>query len=66
MRGIHGDGAGVDLAFERLVGAEQKLLAGLAAGVEGAGDLRAAEGAVGRAGRRTRGRRARPGRRTGR
>ena len=36
-----------DLAFERLIGAEQKLLAGLAARVEGARDLRAAEGAVG-------------------
>ena len=35
-----------DLAFERLVGAEQQLLAGLAAGVEGARHLRAAEGAV--------------------
>ena len=44
---MHGDGAGMDLAFERLVGAEQKLLAGLAAGVEGARDLGAAEGAVG-------------------
>ncbi len=64
--GIHGDGAGVDLAFKRLVGAEQQLLAGLAAGVEGARDLGAAEGAVGRASRRIRGRRERPGRRTGR
>ena len=36
-----------DLALERLVGAEQQLLAGLAAGVERARDLRAAEGAVG-------------------
>ena len=45
--GEHGDGAGVDLALERLVGAEQKLLAGLAAGVEGARNLGAAEGAIG-------------------
>jgi hypothetical protein len=37
----------LDLAFERLVSAEQKLLSGLAAGVESARDLRAAEGAVG-------------------
>ena len=36
-----------DLAFQRLIGAEQKLLAGLAARIEGARDLRAAEGAVG-------------------
>ena len=35
-----------DLALQRLVGAEQQLLAGLAAGVEGARDLRATEGAV--------------------
>ena len=40
------DGAETDLARERLVGAEQELLAGLAAGVEGAGHLRAAEAAV--------------------
>ena len=40
------DVAGRDLPLERLVGAEQQLLAGLAAGVEGARDLRAAEGAV--------------------
>ena len=40
------DGAGGDLALERLVGADQQLLAGLAAGVEGAGDLHAAERAV--------------------
>ena len=44
---MHGDGAGMDLAFERLVGAEQQLLAGLAAGIEGARDLGAAKGAVG-------------------
>ena len=37
---------GADLALERLVGAEQQLLAGLAARVEGARDLRAAERAV--------------------
>ena len=42
--GLHG--AGGDLALERLVGADQQLLAGLAAGVEGARDLHAAEGAV--------------------
>ena len=39
--------AEADLAAQRLVGAEQQLLAGLAARVEGARDLRAAEGAVG-------------------
>ena len=38
--------AAADLPFERLVGAEQQLLAGLAARVEGARHLRAAEGAV--------------------
>ena len=38
--------AGGDLALEGLVGADQQLLAGLAAGVEGARDLDAAEGAV--------------------
>ena len=42
----HGDLAGVDLALEGLIGAEQKLLAGLAARVEGARNLGAAEGAV--------------------
>ena len=35
-----------DLALEGLVRAEEQLLAGLAAGVKGAGDLRAAEGAI--------------------
>src|SRR6202040_1968084 len=35
-----------DLPAERLVGAEQELLPGLAAGIEGARDLGAAEGAV--------------------
>ena len=43
----HLDGAGGDLPAERLVGAEQKLLAGLAAGVKGSRNLRAAEGAIG-------------------
>ena len=38
--------AGADLPFQRLVGAEQQLLARLAARVEGARHLRAAEGAV--------------------
>ncbi len=42
----HPDLAGGDLLLQGLVGAEQELLAGLAAGVEGAGDLGAAEGAV--------------------
>src|SRR5690606_9197688 len=41
------DRAGTDLLGERGVGTEEELLAGLAAGVEGAGDLGAAEGAVG-------------------
>ena len=43
---VERDGAQVDLAGQRLVGAQQQLLAGLAPGVEGAGDLGAAEGAV--------------------
>ncbi len=43
--GVHGDGAGADLPLQRLVRAEQQLLTRLAAGVEGARDLRAAEGA---------------------
>ncbi len=43
---IHLDCAESDLPFERLVGAEQQLLAGLAARVEGARHLRAAEAAV--------------------
>ena len=43
---VHLDIAGADLPLERLVGAEQELLAGLAAAVEGARDLGAAEGAV--------------------
>ena len=42
---VHLDVAGGDLPGQRLVGAEQQLLARLAAGVEGAGDLDAAEGA---------------------
>ena len=44
--GVQLDVAEVHLAGERLVGAEQQLLAGLAPGVERAGDLRAAERAV--------------------
>ena len=40
------DRAGRDLALEGLVGADEQLLAGLAAGVERAGHLHAAEGAV--------------------
>src|SRR5690606_32508356 len=44
---MHPHPAGADLAGERGVRAEEELLAGLAAGVEGARDLRAAEGAVG-------------------
>ena len=40
------DGAEADLVHQLLVGAEQELLAGLAAGVERAGHLGAAEGAV--------------------
>ena len=43
---VERDGAGVDLAGERLVGAEQQLLAGLAPGVERAAHLGAAEAAV--------------------
>ena len=46
-RGYIVDLAEADLALERLVGAEQELLAGLAARVERARDLRAAERAVG-------------------
>ena len=38
--------ARADLPFQRLVSAQQQLLAGLAAGVESARHLRAAEGAV--------------------
>ena len=41
------DGTGADLFGERGVSAEEELLAGLAAGVERAGNLRAAEGTVG-------------------
>ena len=40
------DGAALDLPHHRLVGAEQQLLTGLAAGVEGPRHLRAAEGPV--------------------
>ena len=43
---IHFHGAEADLAFEGLIGAEKKLLAGLAAGIKGARDLRAAEGTI--------------------
>ena len=46
VRGIHLHLAGADLPFQRLIGAEQQLLARLAARVEGARDLRAAEGAI--------------------
>ena len=46
VRGIHLHRAEADLALERLVGAEQQLLAGLSARVEGARHLRAAEAAV--------------------
>jgi hypothetical protein len=41
------DATVADLAGQGAVGAEEELLAGLAAGVEGARNLRAAEGAVG-------------------
>jgi hypothetical protein len=41
--GVHVDVAGVDLPAQGLVGADQQLLAGLAAGVEGALHLHAAE-----------------------
>jgi len=41
------DAAGAGLLHEGRVGAEEQLLTGLAAGVERAGNLRAAEGAVG-------------------
>ena len=44
--GVQLDGAGVHLVHHLLVGAEQELLAGLAAGVERAAHLGAAEGAV--------------------
>ena len=46
-RGYIVDRAEADLPLQRLVGAEQELLAGLAAGVEGPRDLGAAERAVG-------------------
>ena len=46
VAGEHLDRAQADLALERLVGAQQQLLAGLAAGVERARHLRSAEGAV--------------------
>ena len=47
MAGVHLHRAEADLAGERGVGADEELLAGLAAGVESTRDLRAAEGAVG-------------------
>ena len=40
------DRPGVDLALQSLVGPDEKLLTGLAAGVEGTGDLNTAEGTV--------------------
>ena len=43
---VHFHRAKTDLAFEGLVGAKKKLLAGLASGIKGARDLRAAEGTV--------------------
>ena len=43
----HGDAARAHLPHQRLVGAEEQLLAGLPAGIERAGNQRAAEGAVG-------------------
>ena len=46
VAGVGPHRAGGHLALEGLVGADQQLLAGLAAGVEGPGDLDAAEGAV--------------------
>ena len=44
--GVHLDRAGVDLAGQGLVGAEQQLLAGLSSGIKGTRDLGAAKGAV--------------------
>ena len=52
-----------DLALQRLERAEEKLLSGLAARVEGSRDLHAAEGAILEQCRRTRARTARPARR---
>ena len=46
MTRVLGDGAGRDLALERLVGADQQLLTGLATCVERTGHLHATEGAV--------------------
>jgi len=45
--GEHFDGVSGDLAIEGGVSAEEELLAGLAAGVESAGDLGTTEGAIG-------------------
>ena len=42
---VHGHGTEADLALQRLIRSQQQLLPRLAPGVEGAGDLRAAEGA---------------------
>ncbi|MEY4033884.1 MAG: hypothetical protein RL492_1078 [Verrucomicrobiota bacterium] len=47
MARVHLHGAEANLTGERRVGADQQLLAGLTAGVEGAGNLGATEGAVG-------------------
>ena len=44
--GVHLDRAGLDLAGQGGVGAQEQLLACLAAGVKGAGNLGAAEGSV--------------------
>ncbi len=64
--GKHLDRAGGDLGAERGVGAEQQLLPGLAAGVESAATPGRRRRNGWPAGRRTRGRMARPGPRTGR
>ena len=64
--GEHLDRAGRDLPLERLVGADEQLLAGLAARVERARHLHAAEGAVVEQAAVLAGERARPARRTGR
>ena len=45
--GKHLDRPGSDLSAQSLIGAEQKLLSGLSAGVERAGNLGPAEGAIG-------------------
>jgi hypothetical protein len=43
---VHLDGACFDLSAQRLIGAEQQLLTGLATGVEGAGDLRTSKRSI--------------------